>query len=281
MLGLDTLVSQAYGARDIRECHRWFFDGLTLAGLMTVPIMALLRPGLVRIPVLGFHDAVRPLLESYFGVMLLEHAVPARLCGVPALPAGHARRHAGDVRAGHREPDQRRRQLAAHLRPLRVSRAGRGGRGVGHGDLARLHAGGRCCSRCGGIDRKRTRELRGEGLAPALRDGPVACRSRVRPGAAAAAAGARLAGRVAGGRGGRRVCARHRADRARSIRSRARRTRSRSTWPASPSWCRSASARPARCGSATPSARAIARARRPRAGRRSCSAPRFMIASRR
>src|SRR4029434_3374893 len=30
MLGLDTLVSQAYGARDIRACHRWFFDGLTL-----------------------------------------------------------------------------------------------------------------------------------------------------------------------------------------------------------------------------------------------------------
>ena len=32
MLGLDTLVSQAYGARDIRDCHRWFFDGLTLGG---------------------------------------------------------------------------------------------------------------------------------------------------------------------------------------------------------------------------------------------------------
>jgi MATE family multidrug resistance protein len=24
MLGLDTLVSQAYGARNIRDCHRWF-----------------------------------------------------------------------------------------------------------------------------------------------------------------------------------------------------------------------------------------------------------------
>ena len=72
MLGLDTLVSQAYGARDIRECHRWFFDGLMLAGLLTVPIMALLVMVWFLIPVLGFHAAVRPLLESYFGVLLLS-----------------------------------------------------------------------------------------------------------------------------------------------------------------------------------------------------------------
>src|SRR5215203_3970623 len=42
MLGLDTLVSQAYGARELRECHRWFVDGLTLAAVMTVPITGLL-----------------------------------------------------------------------------------------------------------------------------------------------------------------------------------------------------------------------------------------------
>lgn len=72
MLGLDTLVSQAYGARDIRACHRWFFDGLTLAGLMAIPIMLLLLGVWFAIPVLGFHGAVRPLLESYFGVMMLS-----------------------------------------------------------------------------------------------------------------------------------------------------------------------------------------------------------------
>jgi MATE family multidrug resistance protein len=72
MLGLDTLVSQAYGARDIRDCHRWFFDGLTLAALMTVPIMTLLMLVWFAIPALGFHDQVRPLLESYFGVLLLS-----------------------------------------------------------------------------------------------------------------------------------------------------------------------------------------------------------------
>ena len=72
MLGLDTLVSQAYGARDIRDCHRWFFDGLTLAGMMAVPIMALLVLVWYLIPSLGFHGAVRPLLLSYFGVLILS-----------------------------------------------------------------------------------------------------------------------------------------------------------------------------------------------------------------
>jgi MATE family, multidrug efflux pump len=72
MLGLDTLVSHAYGARDIRDCHRWFFDGLMLAGLLAVPIMALLVLVWLAIPSLGFHGAVRPLLESYYGILLLS-----------------------------------------------------------------------------------------------------------------------------------------------------------------------------------------------------------------
>ncbi len=72
MLGLDTLVSQAYGARNIRECHRWFFDGLTLAALMTVPIIMLLALVWFAIPSLGFHSEVQPLLESYFGVVMLS-----------------------------------------------------------------------------------------------------------------------------------------------------------------------------------------------------------------
>jgi len=72
MLGLDTLVSHAYGARNMRDCHRWFFDGLMLAALMTVPIMALLVGVWLAIPVLGFHGTVRPLLETYFGILMLS-----------------------------------------------------------------------------------------------------------------------------------------------------------------------------------------------------------------
>jgi len=72
MLGLDTLVSQAFGARDIRECHRLFFDGLMLAALLAVPIMAALVLVWFSIPLLGFHGAVRPLLEGYYGILLLS-----------------------------------------------------------------------------------------------------------------------------------------------------------------------------------------------------------------
>jgi MATE family multidrug resistance protein len=40
MLGLDTLVSQAYGREDHDECHRWLAQGVYLAGIAAVPIMA-------------------------------------------------------------------------------------------------------------------------------------------------------------------------------------------------------------------------------------------------
>jgi MATE family multidrug resistance protein len=72
LLGLDTLVSQAFGRRDIRDCHRWWFDGLTLAALMAVPLMLLCGVLWLAIPSLGFHGAVRPLLRSYFGIVVLS-----------------------------------------------------------------------------------------------------------------------------------------------------------------------------------------------------------------
>jgi multidrug resistance protein, MATE family len=72
LLGLDTLVSQAYGARNIRECHRLFFDGLVLAALMALPIVLLLTVMWFAIPSLGFHEAVTPLLESYFGIVVMS-----------------------------------------------------------------------------------------------------------------------------------------------------------------------------------------------------------------
>ena len=70
LLGLDTLVSQAYGARDIRECHRWLFDGIALAMLLTVPVMALCLLLLRALPSIGFHPEMLPLLRSYFSVVL-------------------------------------------------------------------------------------------------------------------------------------------------------------------------------------------------------------------
>lgn len=42
MLGLDTLVSQAYGAGKLEECHRWFFNALYLALVLAPALMLLI-----------------------------------------------------------------------------------------------------------------------------------------------------------------------------------------------------------------------------------------------
>ena len=41
LLGLDTLVSQAYGRQDHEECHRWLAQGVYLACIITPPLMIL------------------------------------------------------------------------------------------------------------------------------------------------------------------------------------------------------------------------------------------------
>ena len=41
LLGLDTLVSQAYGRSDHDECHRWLAQGVYLACISTLPLMLL------------------------------------------------------------------------------------------------------------------------------------------------------------------------------------------------------------------------------------------------
>ena len=70
LLGLDTLVSQAYGARDLPECHRWLFQGLALAVAIAIPLLACCLVLLVAIPWLGFHPQVMPLLQGYFAVIV-------------------------------------------------------------------------------------------------------------------------------------------------------------------------------------------------------------------
>ncbi len=46
LLGLDTLVSQAFGAGRLEDCHRWLLHGIALALLLTIPItLALLALG--------------------------------------------------------------------------------------------------------------------------------------------------------------------------------------------------------------------------------------------
>ena len=70
LLGLDTLVSQAFGARHLDECHRWLVHGVVLALLLTPPLMLVCAGIYVAIPSLGFHPDVQPRLREYFGVIL-------------------------------------------------------------------------------------------------------------------------------------------------------------------------------------------------------------------
>jgi MATE family multidrug resistance protein len=70
LLGLDTLVSQAYGAGRVADCHRWFVHGLALAVVSLLPLMLVNGVTLVAIPHLGFHPEVLPPLRDYFSVII-------------------------------------------------------------------------------------------------------------------------------------------------------------------------------------------------------------------
>ncbi len=72
LLGLDTLVSQAFGARRIQDCHRWLFHGVVLAILLTPPLLLICAVLYIAIPRFGFHPEVQPLLERYFLVIILS-----------------------------------------------------------------------------------------------------------------------------------------------------------------------------------------------------------------
>jgi MATE family multidrug resistance protein len=70
LLGLDTLVSQAYGAREIGECRSWLLNGVALALALTAPAILISLAALIAIPWMGFHPEVMPRLQAYFSVVL-------------------------------------------------------------------------------------------------------------------------------------------------------------------------------------------------------------------
>ena len=74
LLGLDTLVSHAFGARRIDECNRWFWHGLALASVIAPLLVALSWGMLQLVPAMGFHPAVGPLVQRYFGILLWSGA---------------------------------------------------------------------------------------------------------------------------------------------------------------------------------------------------------------
>ncbi len=85
LLGLDTLVSQAYGRQDHDDCHRWLAQGVYLACILTVPLMALLAFASSNLTHFGIMPAVAKPASSY--LLLLN------LGTLPLLLYGGTRRY--------------------------------------------------------------------------------------------------------------------------------------------------------------------------------------------
>ena len=69
LLGLDTLVSQAYGRRDHDECHRWLAQGVYLACIVTPPLMILIAALSFGFPRFGVIPEVASLSGGYLRIL--------------------------------------------------------------------------------------------------------------------------------------------------------------------------------------------------------------------
>ena len=65
LLGLDTLVSQSFGAGRLDECHRWLVHGVFLSVLLTIPTTLLLLWVSARLDRWGMNPEVLRLLRPY------------------------------------------------------------------------------------------------------------------------------------------------------------------------------------------------------------------------
>jgi MATE family multidrug resistance protein len=70
LLGLDTLVSHAYGAGRLDECHRWLLHGVYLSLLIAPPMMAAGLIGIASLRLWGFPPGVLHLTVPYLKVLI-------------------------------------------------------------------------------------------------------------------------------------------------------------------------------------------------------------------
>lgn len=78
LLGLDTLVSQAFGAGRIAECHRWLVHGIVMAGVLSVPVIVILIWMTDALASWGLTPAVADLARPYLGILTWS-AIPLLL----------------------------------------------------------------------------------------------------------------------------------------------------------------------------------------------------------
>jgi MATE family multidrug resistance protein len=77
LLGLDPLVSQAFGARRVDECHRWLVDGVWLSALVTLPMVAIVLAMNASLHLWGLPPEVLSLARPYLSI--LTWSLPALL----------------------------------------------------------------------------------------------------------------------------------------------------------------------------------------------------------
>ena len=75
LLGLDTLVSQAFGARRPDECHTWLRHGIALAFFLSPPIVALVFALTESMSLWGLHPRVLALAQPYLRIVALSTPV--------------------------------------------------------------------------------------------------------------------------------------------------------------------------------------------------------------
>src|SRR5438445_2859282 len=92
MLGMDTLVAQAYGARKLEECHRIMWNSLYLAGAIAPLLMLSVLSLLPLFPRVGLEPALVAQTVPFLKGAGLEHAAAGPLLCLAALLAGHAHR---------------------------------------------------------------------------------------------------------------------------------------------------------------------------------------------
>lgn len=78
LMGLDTFVSQSFGAGRIQDCHRWLFNGVALGAMFSVPLMLAIGGMVMLLPFFGFHDEVLVLIRPYVATLVWS-ALPLML----------------------------------------------------------------------------------------------------------------------------------------------------------------------------------------------------------
>jgi len=85
VLGLDTLVSQAYGRRDHDACHHWLAQGIYLASILSLPVTLILFAASYAFTHVGIDPVVAAPAGGYLRILCLGT--------LPLLLYGAARRY--------------------------------------------------------------------------------------------------------------------------------------------------------------------------------------------